>query len=55
MEGSTVRSVTDEYEVNCVTSLHYKVLIRRMEPFTSQGYLEHDLGLVGPGKQEALC
>lgn len=34
------------FGVNCLTPLSYTSLIGRMEPFTSHGYFEHDLGLV---------
>lgn len=34
------------FGVNCLTPLSYTGLIGRMEPFTSHGYFEHDLGLV---------
>lgn len=43
------------FRVNCLTPLSYTGLSGRMEPFTSHGYFEHDLGLIGIGKQEALC
>lgn len=34
------------FGVNCLPPLSYTGLIGRMEPFTSHGYFEHDLGLV---------